>query len=441
MRRRRAGLTIGILGTLLGLALLVAPVTSTRAEIVRDLVDSKMIAGNLLGESPKREVLVYLPPQYESSRQRYPVVYLLHSYGSGPDSWLGKDGYEGMDLEAELDRQIRPGSIRPMIVVMPDARTKLGGSWYADSAASGKWESFISEELVEFIDSKYRTIASRDFRGIAGQSMGGYGALRIAMHHPDVFGAVLGMSAVNLVNPNPFGEAAWKAAFESGDPSDPDANLLARLMWSKAAAFSPNPDSERFADLPFEEKDGGFVKRKDVWDTWLGETLVRQVPAFVDELKQLRIRLEAGSEDAARNEMSAFAGALSEKGIPFTSVVFEGGHVGGVRKRFEGPVLEFFERVFLVSGYFVSGVQGRITDYAGAVVPGARVRFKNKRSGEMTTVVANLSGEYSLWLPQGEYEVEVHESGFGKVVRKRIRVSERGISIVDIVLDLSPSCC
>ncbi|QQS42869.1 MAG: hypothetical protein IPM63_08030 [Acidobacteriota bacterium] len=346
MRRRRAGLTIGILRTLLGLALLVAPVTSTRAEIVRDLVDSKMIAGNLLGESPKREVLVYLPPQYESSRQRYPVVYLLHSYGSGPDSWLGKDGYEGMDLEAELDRLIRSGSIRPMIVVMPDARTKLGGSWYTDSPASGRWESFISEELVGFIDSKYRTRASREFRGIAGQSMGGYGALRIAMRHPDVFGSVLGMSAVNLVNPNPFGEAAWKAANESRDPFKPDANLLARLMWSKAAAFSPNPDSGRFADLPFEKKDGGFVKREDVWDRWLGETLVRQVPAYVDELKQLRIRLEAGNEDAARNEMSAFAGALSEKGIPFSMVVFEGGHVEGVRKRFEGPVFEFFESAF-----------------------------------------------------------------------------------------------
>lgn len=252
-----------------------------------------------------------------------------------------------MNLAEELDRQIREGSTRPLIVVMPDAKTKLGGSWYTDSVSSGNWESFISKELVGFIDAKYSTRASREFRGIAGQSMGGYGALRIAMHNPDVFSSVLGMSAVNLYDPNPFGEAGVRAAFESEVvPTLRDAGLIVRLLYSKAVAFSPNPEGYVFADFPYLRKGDEFPSQTTVWSKWLEHTLVRRVEEYQRNLKLLHIRLEVGADDPAIKEMSTFADELNRNEVPFELIKFEGGHVGGVRKRFEGPVFEFFDRVF-----------------------------------------------------------------------------------------------
>lgn len=423
------------------LAVFIATVVASNvsAEIVRDTIDSKMIAGNLLSDDPDREVLVYLPPQYKNSVQRYPVIYLLHSYGSGPDSWLGKNGYEGMNLEEELDRQILHGLIDPVMVVMPDAKTKLGGSWYTDSPSSGKWESFIAEELVEFIDSKYRTRAKREYRGIAGQSMGGYGALRIAMHHPEVFGAVLGMSAVNLVDPNPFGEAGAKAVFESeAVPTSKDAGLIVRLLYSKAVAFSPNPDGFLFADFPYLKTGETFPRQKIIWEKWLEQTLTRRVEEHVRNLNRLKLRLEVGTRDPAIKEMQAFADELNRNEVPFTFLTFEGGHVEGVRKRFEGPVFEFFKSFFRSTVLLDSGVEGRVTDPTGALIPGAEVVFRKRGSQEIYSTTANAVGKYYFQVPNGVYDIEAHSPGFKKRVRKKFEVKGRGVSIVDFMLEVGP---
>ena len=135
-------------------------------------------------------------------------------------------------------RQASPAALQPtdfgqlgIPVVLPDTRTKLGGSWYVNSVTGGAWEDFVARDLVAHVDSTYRTIAERGSRGIAGQSMGGYGALRIAMNHPDTFGSVAGISAPNLVEPNPFGEDAARAAVAlEGGPSA-NASHVARVLW------------------------------------------------------------------------------------------------------------------------------------------------------------------------------------------------------------------
>lgn len=132
-------------------------------------------------------------------------MYLLHGFGSGPRTWLvGRGSYEGLNVATTLDLLIAKGEVGEMIGVMPDAGTGLGGSWYASSPVSGDWETLVARVLVARVDSLFRTRPERSGRGVAGQGMGGYGALRIAL-------------------------AAYPGALES-------APIPARVLWSRAAA-------------------------------------------------------------------------------------------------------------------------------------------------------------------------------------------------------------
>jgi len=327
-------------------AILVAP--AVEARIVRGPVLGPSLVENRLRESPSRTVVVILPPRYdERPTERYPVVFLLHAWGAGPDSWLGRDGYEGLRVPDVIRAGVEEKRIGPMILVLPDARTALGGSWYANSPTSGAWEDFVATDLVVHVDRTYRTIPDRAARGIAGQSMGGYGALRIAMNRPDVFGAVLAMSAPHLVEPNPFGADAARAAVELERGTNANASPLARVLWSKAVAFSPMPGRAPYhAELPWSVVDGRLVENDAVWARWLDSALVRWVPGRAADLRRLRIRLEVGERDPFLGETRALATALAAADVAHEFVVFDGDHVKGVRARFETGVFEFFSQGF-----------------------------------------------------------------------------------------------
>src|SRR4051812_4237475 len=159
--------------------------------LVADTLHSKALEKNRYGDTPDRAMLVYLPASYESSpTKRYPVVYLLHGYGGTERTWVTLG-----PVKPAMDTLVRNGTVREMIVVMPSGRNAFDGSFYTNSASTGNWDDFISKELVAYIDGKYRTIASPESRGLAGHSMGGYGAFTVGMRHAgDVFSAVYAMS-------------------------------------------------------------------------------------------------------------------------------------------------------------------------------------------------------------------------------------------------------
>ena len=173
-----------------------------------------------------------------------------------------------------MDRLIVAGKIQKMIVVMPDASNKLGGAFYTNSVAAGNWEDFITRDLVSYIDSRYRTIRRASSRGIAGHSMGGYGAIKLAMKHPNIYGAVYGLSAccmewggeISAANPawdKTVGfktlddvAAAQNYIVESGfnfkDPEVPRA-FVSLVLVALSAAWSPDPERPPFyADLLVE---------------------------------------------------------------------------------------------------------------------------------------------------------------------------------------------
>jgi enterochelin esterase-like enzyme len=130
---------------------------------------------------------VYVPPDYASSTRRYPVVYLLHGYTDDESGWI-----QFGEVGGAAERAIAAGEIPPMIIVMPDG----GVTWYIDDAAGQvRWEEMFVREFIPHIDATYRTRPSREFRGLAGLSMGGWGTLVQSLRHPELFAAGAAFSA------------------------------------------------------------------------------------------------------------------------------------------------------------------------------------------------------------------------------------------------------
>ena len=159
------------------------------------VVHGTSLEGNLEGDSPDREATVYLPPSYAGApTRRYPVLYLLHGYGGRQDTFTARLA----SLAESQDRLAAAPGFSEFIVVTPSAYTLHKGSMYSASPTTGDWEKFVAEDLVAYMDSHYRTLATRMSRGLAGHSMGGYGALRIGMKRPDVFFSLYLMSSCCL---------------------------------------------------------------------------------------------------------------------------------------------------------------------------------------------------------------------------------------------------
>jgi enterochelin esterase-like enzyme len=148
------------------------PATAVPTETYRPYKIVKIAApsltNNLVGESAEREIQIYLPPSYTTSNKRFPVVYYLPGYGDS--------GMIGFYLPDEMDKLIQSGKVKDMIVVVAPGTNKLGGSFYVNSPVTGNWEDFITQDVVNYVDSHYRTLAQPASRGITGHSMGGFGA-------------------------------------------------------------------------------------------------------------------------------------------------------------------------------------------------------------------------------------------------------------------------
>jgi pimeloyl-ACP methyl ester carboxylesterase len=157
--------------------------------VERIKIHGTALEGNLEGDAVDRDVIVFLPPSYQQEKKRrYPVVYALHGYSIGADQWTHE-----IHAPQTIEGAFALGS-QEMIIVLPDSKTIYNGSMYSSSQTTGDFERFIYRDVVAYIDAHYRTINDRKSRGLVGHSMGGYGASRIGMKHPDVFGALYIMS-------------------------------------------------------------------------------------------------------------------------------------------------------------------------------------------------------------------------------------------------------
>lgn len=341
---------------------LTPPAAAAPGAVILHTLPVEALRSNLLGDPAEIRVAVYLPPGYASSPgRRYTTLYLLHGWMGGIDEFGvsdGKPGFQGMQLASTMDEAIARGTIHETIVVVPEGRNRYFGSFYVNSTVTGRWEDAIVRELVPWIDARYRTVPSAGARGIAGFSMGGYGALMLAMANPDVFGAVYALSPCCLGMVGDLGpdNRSWadagrlrsrdgmKSDFASAEESFPV------FVTSLAAALSPNPmRPDLYVDLPFESLNGQLGRSEPAYSAWQSRMPLYLVGRYHNELRRLRgITLDVGAEEeypqiaAGARLLSA---ELAGRGVPHAFEIYAGGtHRSMIRERIETRVLPFFSR-------------------------------------------------------------------------------------------------
>jgi S-formylglutathione hydrolase FrmB len=306
-------------------------------------IESQALAGNPLDDATTRPLWAYLPPAYDADPQRrFPVIYLIQGYTGTVGMWGNRTPFRPTVLEL-IDDLFARTDVPPALVVGIDAWTSYGGSQYVDSPGTGNYHTYLCDEIVPFVDARWRTIADRDSRGITGKSSGGFGSLITPMLRPDLFGAFAshaGDTLYELCYVRDFGEAArtlrdqydgsfenfW-ADFRSRVPMTRpgDGNLCS--VYGVAAAFSANDDGT--VQLPFEIGTGRLIP--EVWQRWLDWDPVRMVAGHADALRSLRgIYLDAGRRDEYFLDLGAqaFVDELAKIGVtPDVFELFDASHV------------------------------------------------------------------------------------------------------------------
>ncbi len=297
---------------------------------------SRALEGNALGDPSERPLWVYLPPGYDDAPdRRYPSVYMLQGLTGQLDMWRNRMPFRKTFPEL-VDELFAGGGAPPCIVVWVDCWTSLGGSQFIDSPATGRYHTYLCDEIVPWVDSTYRTLARREHRGVAGKSSGGYGAMVTPMLRPDLWGGLAthaGDALFEVCYLPEFRTVArtlrdrYQGSFERfwadfrGRPAlanDSDAELLD--TYCMAACYSADPDGA--VRLPMDTSTGALIP--EIWERWLAWDPVRMVPRHADALRSLRaIYIDSGTRDEYYLDLGAEAFRRALAGIGVTDVRFE----------------------------------------------------------------------------------------------------------------------
>jgi hypothetical protein len=317
-------------------------------KVVTTYITAKTLQ-NKAGENPRRRVSVYLPPDYDKSSKKYPVIYYLHGFFWSDSLLVNSD-----KINHIIDRAINSKKIKPVIIVMPDESTVFKGSFYANSKSSGNWSDFTSIELVNFIDKNYRTIANKDSRGISGHSMGGNGALRNAFLHPEVFSSVYALSP-GILNAQYFALTeidSYKNVEkikEVKDLSKPE-NAGANIIFAVARAYNGNENKPPFfADLPFSFEGNELKINASVAEELKRNSTSELVFSQYENIKKLKaIKFDWGRNDELKHIPSScinLSKNLEMLKIKHEAEEYIGTHGSEVSKengRIENQMLPFF---------------------------------------------------------------------------------------------------
>ncbi|WP_433252080.1 alpha/beta hydrolase [Actinomadura nitritigenes] len=307
-------------------------------------IDSRLLRGNPLGDPHSRPLWVYTPPGYDDEpERRYPAVYMLLGFAGTLPAWSNQPGAFRTSVPVATDALFARGEAPPMIMVFVDAWTTYGGSQYVDSAGTGRYHSYLCEEVVPWVDARYRTLADRDHRAVAGKSSGGLGAMVTSMLRPDLFGAFATHSgdslseaqyiphflhAVRHLRAYDGDIFAWWRDFRSRVAFTKEEDLRLLEILAVSACFSPDADGTPV--LPFDPVTGAL--RPEVWERWLRWDPVRMAPAHAEALRSMRaIWIDAGTRDEWFLDLGAlaFREAVRRAGVPEDTVrfeLFEAGH-------------------------------------------------------------------------------------------------------------------
>lgn len=348
----RSRFALSILLLLFGRPLAAQPA----GRIVLDTIPAPSLAGNLLGDPDRQPAFVYLPPGYDDEpARRYPTIYLLHGVLDSPEVWV-EPVYDGMTIQTTMDSLIAAGEIGPAIVVMPNGRNAYGGSYYANSPVTGRWADYIARDVVAYMDRSYRTIPARESRAILGHSMGGLGAIRLAMQYPEVFSIAWGMNPcclccvdLDLVHDPELwrrmgeyrsAEEMWKALEENDD-------IWPLILAGVAAAFAPAPAAPPlYVELPATVVDDEVVL------TPAAERIGAALPLAhaaerVDALRSLRgLAFDTAFGDEFAHippATKAFSDSLVALEVPHLYEVYAGDHRNRMRGRMATRILPWID--------------------------------------------------------------------------------------------------
>lgn len=314
--------------------------------------ESGVLKDTALGDPHVRDLFVYLPSGYAESSEGYPTVYCLTGF-TGRGKMLLNDNAFTPNLAERMDKLIAAGTIKPMIVVMPDCFTHYGGSQYINSTATGDYEDHLMQEIVPFVDENFRTLPSRNSRAVMGKSSGGYGSLIMGLRHADVFGLVCstaGDAYFEYCYPMDFAKAfrvikgdpkRFMREFWATEKQGKDDHAALNTI-GMAACYSPNGTD---FDLPFDLETGEI--REDVWRRWLDHDPVRLAKKYADNLRSLKLLyIDAGTRDEFALDIGAkvLSRKLTELGVPHIHEEFDDGHFN-IAYRYDRSLQMISERI------------------------------------------------------------------------------------------------
>lgn len=292
--------------------------------------ESAVLKGNPLGDPSQRPLWVYLPPGYqEDPGRRYPAIYMIQGLTGQLDMWRNRAPFR-KNFPELADELFARGEAPPAIVVWVDCWTSLGGSQFLDSPATGRYHTYLCEEIVPWVDRHYRTLPERAHRGIAGKSSGGYGAMVTPMLRPDLWGGLATHAGDALFEMCYFPEFPrsvralrdqyggsfdkfWED-FRSRPAFAKESDGYLLNDWCMAACYSADEDGT--IHLPYDVATGRLIS--EVWERWLAWDPVRMAPKHADALRSLRaIYIDAGKRDEFFLDLGAeaFRRALEQVGV------------------------------------------------------------------------------------------------------------------------------
>lgn len=300
------------------------------------IFESALLKGNPLGDPFQRPLWIYLPPGYDlEPARRYPTIYMIQGFTGQLDMWRNRAPFR-KNFPELADELFARHEAPPCILVWVDCWTSLGGSQFVDSPATGRYHSYLCNEIVPWVDTHYRTLPRREHRGIAGKSSGGYGAMITPMLRPDLWGGLATHAgdalfetcylpefrqSVRTLRDQYEGsfEKFWQD-FRSRPAFSKSGDETLTNDWAMAACYSADEDGT--VHLPFDLTTGELVP--EVWERWLAWDPVRMVPKHAESLRSMRaIYIDAGKRDQFYLDLGAeaFRLALVEAGV--TDFFFE----------------------------------------------------------------------------------------------------------------------
>lgn len=300
------------------------PAAQPTVEIKREKITSQALAGNLLGDPAERKFFVLLPPGYATGDKRYPVVYVM-PWADGPP------GDNAAGFKVAMESLLRQDEFSEMIVVVPDGSTVLGASHMRSSPTIGDYETYVTREVVDYVDAHFRTLPTRDSRGLAGCSNGGGPAMRLGLKYPNIFSVVTAVDGI-------YNESleVWPRDVEAAHrltklPQNLKEAQQSELDWyfQMAAASAPDPNNPPFYfEMPVRivDEHGEFIR--GVIAKIVEQDAMHEARRYAEQPTRLRgIFIQHGTYDSEYDkQVESFDQLLTDLGIEHEYSEVAGGH-------------------------------------------------------------------------------------------------------------------